>query len=155
MDFCAFYPPLTFQRAAGCSAFDAGACPGSQRFRPGIAEGRRGVQTSESPDVVRRRGRWITYIQEIGALLYLPRLDSDHRGYIFAWANSFGEALEFAALCTRWRLPRTGWHYFLQHGALMPVNNGNALEDGGVQFNRLREARHVPHNEAENGDMSP
>ena len=61
--------------------------------------------TTESPDYVRRRGRWLTtkvmeiYIQEVSALMYLPRLPEFIRVAIFSWANGFREAFAFAQWC--------------------------------------------------------
>ena len=58
--------------------------------------------TTESPDYVRRRGRWITtkvmeiYIQEVSSFMYLPKLPEDVRATIFEWANGFKEAFSFA-----------------------------------------------------------
>ncbi|CAE7889207.1 mok12, partial [Symbiodinium necroappetens] len=63
--------------------------------------------TTESPDYVRRRGRWITtkvmeiYIQEVSSLMYLPRLPAETRAGLFAWANGFHEAFAFALWCRK------------------------------------------------------
>eukprot|EP00439_Symbiodinium_sp_Y106_P052481 s2793_g7.t1 len=60
------------------------------------------MNVTESPDFVRRRGRWITnkvmeiYVQEVSAMMYLPRLEQGQRENIFAWANSFQAAFQFA-----------------------------------------------------------
>ena len=60
------------------------------------------MNVTESPDLVRRRGRWITnkvmeiYVQEVSAMMYLPRLEQGQHENIFAWANSFQAAFQFA-----------------------------------------------------------
>ena len=79
---------------------------------------------TESPDFVRRRGRWITtkvreiYIQEVAAMMFLPRLSPEQRQHIFCWANVFDEALEYAALCKDLRVPPRSWLFLLQQGVL-------------------------------------
>ena len=80
------------------------------------------MQATESPDLVRRRGRWISnkdmeiYSQEVSSLLYLPRLPSEHRLQVFASANSFEEVFAFAVCCKKCELAPKAWLFMLQQG---------------------------------------
>ena len=70
------------------------------------------MQMTENPDYVRRRGRWITnkvmeiYIQEVAAIMYLPRLPVSLKERIFAVANFFENMLVQAKLWTTWQFPK-------------------------------------------------
>ena len=80
------------------------------------------MNVTESPDFVRRRGRWITnkvmeiYVQEVSAMMYLPRLEQGQRENIFAWANSFQAAFQFAKWSADLHLSPSLRHTLLQHG---------------------------------------
>ena len=77
---------------------------------------------TEAPDLVRRRGRWVSnkvmeiYVQEVSAMLYLPRLSPEQREHIFAWTNSFEAAFEFAKWSHELHLSPSTRHVLLQHG---------------------------------------
>ena len=79
---------------------------------------------TEAPDMVRRRGRWVSnkvmeiYVQEVSAMLYLPRLSPEQREHIFAWTNSFEAAFEFARWSRELHLSPSTRHVLLQHGVL-------------------------------------
>ncbi|CAE7206504.1 mok12, partial [Symbiodinium necroappetens] len=78
----------------------------------------------ESPDVVRRRGRWVSakvmeiYIQEVSAMMFLPRLGPEQRRCIFNWANVFDEVLDYVAWCQTLAVPARSWLFLLQQGVL-------------------------------------
>ena len=80
--------------------------------------------SSESPDLVRRRGRWVTlrvmeiYIQEVAAMMFLPRLEPELRQHIFSWANVFDEALDYVAWCQVLGISPKAWLFLLQQGVL-------------------------------------
>ncbi|CAE7365687.1 mok12, partial [Symbiodinium necroappetens] len=80
--------------------------------------------SSESPDLVRRRGRWVTlrvmeiYIQEVAAMMFLPRLEPELRQHIFSWANVFDEALDYVAWCQALSILPKAWLFLLQQGVL-------------------------------------
>ena len=84
------------------------------------------MQVTESPDLVRRRGRWISnrvmeiYVQEISALMYLPRLPSDIKEHIYLWANSLNSCLDAAAKFSAYKLSPCHWHSLLRQGVVMP-----------------------------------
>ena len=80
------------------------------------------MQVTESPDLVRRRGRWVSnrvmeiYVQEVGALLYLPRLPTNIKEYIFPWANGLNGFLAAAARFVAYKIPSCHWHSLLRQG---------------------------------------
>ena len=80
--------------------------------------------SSESPGLVRRRGRWVTlrvmeiYVQEVAAMMYLPRLEPELRQHIFDWANVFDEALDYVSWCQALGILPKAWLFLLQQGAL-------------------------------------
>ena len=84
------------------------------------------MQVTESPDLVRRRGRWVSnrimeiYVQEVSALMYLPRLPPDKKNYIYQWANSLNSCLDAAAKFSAYKLPPCHWHALLRQGVVMP-----------------------------------
>lgn len=71
----------------GVKSLDVGS------LRPGGATWQ--LQTTEDPDFVRRRGRWINakvmeiYIQEIGSIQFLLHLNQQQRSFIFGLARRF------------------------------------------------------------------
>ena len=76
------------------------------------------MQCTEDPEYVRRRGRWITtkvmdiYVQEVTAILYLPKLPGPAKDKIFLVANSAAE------LWSQWQIPATAWYFLASHGAM-------------------------------------
>ena len=80
------------------------------------------MQVTESPDLVRRRGRWITnrvmeiYAQEVGALLYLPRLPPRLKDNVFAWASKLDEMLVVASQLADLGVLPCHWHALLRQG---------------------------------------
>ncbi|CAE7243857.1 mok12 [Symbiodinium necroappetens] len=80
--------------------------------------------STESPELVRRRGRWVTakvmeiYIQEMAAMMFLPRLEPELRENIFNWANVFDEAFEFVVWCQSLGLLPKYWLFLLQQGVI-------------------------------------
>ena len=84
------------------------------------------MQVTESPDLVRRRGRWVSnrimeiYVQEVSALMYLPRLPPDTKNYIYQWANSLNSCLDAAAKFSAYKLSPCHWHALLRQGVVMP-----------------------------------
>ena len=89
------------------------------------------MNVTESPDLVRRRGRWITnkvmeiYVQEVSAMMYLPRLEQGQHENIFAWANSFQAAFQFAKWSVDLHLSPSLRHILLQHGSTMLESSGD------------------------------
>ena len=81
------------------------------------------MDTTENPDYVRRRGRWITtkvmeiYVQEVTALTFLPRLPDDVKQHVFAWAGVFAAMVDKAERWHAFSLPASSWKYLAAHGA--------------------------------------
>ena len=77
------------------------------------------LHCTENPDLVRRRGRWMSmrvmeiYLQEVEAITYLPSLSSDQRTFLQNMAASFPALLRQAASFTRARIPGQAWYYLL------------------------------------------
>ncbi|CAE7042204.1 unnamed protein product [Symbiodinium sp. CCMP2592] len=116
---------LRFKKLLAAVGLPIGAVEGVRDFD--LASLRAGGATwlmnvTESPDLVRRRGRWITnkvmeiYVQEVSAMMYLPRLEQGQRENLFAWTNSFQSALEFAQWSSSLHLSPSLRHVLLQHG---------------------------------------
>ena len=79
------------------------------------------MQCTEDPEYVRRRGRWITtniYVQEVTAILYLPKLPGPVKDKIFLVANFFERMLSAAELWSQWQIPATAWYFLASHGAM-------------------------------------
>ncbi|CAE7762310.1 mok12 [Symbiodinium sp. CCMP2592] len=116
---------LRFKKLLAAVGLPIGAVEGVRDFD--LASLRAGGATwlmnvTESPDLVRRRGRWITnkvmeiYVQEVSAMMYLPRLEQGQRKNLFAWTNSFQSAFEFAQWSSSLHLSPSLRHVLLQHG---------------------------------------
>ncbi|OLP79200.1 hypothetical protein AK812_SmicGene40547 [Symbiodinium microadriaticum] len=78
-------------------------------FRPGGATWM--LHCTENPDLVRRRGRWLSlrvmeiYLQEVEAITYLPSLSADQRDFLKLMAESFPALLRKASFFQRARIP--------------------------------------------------
>ena len=65
------------------------------------------LQTSEDSELVRRRGRWLNsrtmeiYIQEIGALIFMHRLNPRAKQLVFGALGSFAGAVKWAEIFLR------------------------------------------------------
>ncbi|CAE7267325.1 unnamed protein product [Symbiodinium pilosum] len=83
------------------------------------------MNVTENPDFVRRRGRWINnkvmdiYVQEVSAILFLPRLPAALKAKIFSLANGLNEAIAFAKNCMQMKLDSGTW-FFLACRGVMP-----------------------------------
>ena len=77
------------------------------------------LHCTENPDLVRRRGPWMSmrvmeiYLQEVEANTYLPSLTDDQRDFLQSMAASFPALLKQAAAFTRAGIPRQAWYYLL------------------------------------------
>ena len=73
------------------------------------------LQTSEDGELVRRRGRWINskvmeiYIQEVSAVLFLPRLPQATRDRVLLAASTFPAMLAQAEDLVSQRIPESLW----------------------------------------------
>ena len=84
------------------------------------------MQVTESPDVVRRRSRRVSnrvmkiYVQEVSALMYLPRLPSDiKKGIFISGAKSWNSCLDTAAKSSAYKFSPCHWHSWLRQGVVM------------------------------------
>ena len=95
----------------GVKSLDVGS------LRPGGATWQ--LQTTEDPDFVRRRGRWVNskvmeiYIQEIGSIQYLLRLSQHQRQRIFDLARLFPALLKEVELLKIAKIPSLAWYPLL------------------------------------------
>ena len=95
----------------GVKSLDVGS------LRPGGATWQ--LQTTEDPDFVRRRGRWVNskvmeiYIQEIGSIQYLLRLSQHQRQRIFDLARLFPALLKEVELLKIAKIPSMAWYPLL------------------------------------------
>ena len=73
------------------------------------------MNVTENPDLVRRRGRWINnkvmevYVQEVSAVLFLPRLPAEVKLKIFQLANKLNEAVSFSTTCLKLKVDFKAW----------------------------------------------
>ena len=80
------------------------------------------MEVSEDPDLVRRRGRWLTnrimevYVQQITAILYLPRLPEDLRFSILDIAKGFRSAVIQAGALQHFCIPCHLWYNIFSCG---------------------------------------
>ena len=83
------------------------------------------MSVTENPDFVRRRGRWINnkvmdiYVQEVSAILFLPRLPLALKRKIFSLANGLTEAIAFASSCMQMKLESKTWFFLACRGAML------------------------------------
>ena len=93
----------------GVKALDLGS------LRPGGATHL--LQTTESGDLVMRRGRWASYrvmsiyIQEVSATSYLSLLEPDVRDKVLTTAACFPAFLEKAEHLDRAEIPKHVWYF--------------------------------------------
>ena len=77
------------------------------------------LHCTENPDLVRRRGRWLSlrvmeiYLQEVEAITYLPSLSADQRDFLKLMAESFPALLRKASFFQQARIPTAAWYYLL------------------------------------------
>ncbi|OLP77151.1 hypothetical protein AK812_SmicGene42825 [Symbiodinium microadriaticum] len=77
-------------------------------FRPGGATWM--LHCTENPDLVRRRGRWLSlrvmeiYLQEVEAITYLPSLSTEQRDFLKLMAEAFPVFLQKATFLQKARL---------------------------------------------------
>ena len=82
------------------------------------------LQTSEDGELVRRRGRWINskvmeiYIQEVSAVLFLPRLPQATRDRVLLAASTFPAMLAQAEDLVSQRIPESLWFTITAAGRL-------------------------------------
>lgn len=82
-------------------------------LRPGGATWQ--LQTTEDPDFVRRRGRWVNakvmeiYVQEIGSIQYLLHLSQQQRTLVFSLARLFPSVLQQTELLHKAKVPTAAW----------------------------------------------
>ena len=73
------------------------------------------MQTTESGDLLQRRGRWANrrmmdiYVQEVTALVYLKRVPEHTKNHVLMVSDSFLQVLAKAELFTQARIPPSSW----------------------------------------------
>ena len=73
------------------------------------------MQTTESGDLLQRRGRWANrrmmdiYVQEVTALVYLKRIPEHTKNHVLMVSDSFLQVLAKAELFTQARIPPSSW----------------------------------------------
>lgn len=73
------------------------------------------ISKSESVELTRRRGRWVslkvleTYLQEVAASTYLNEVSDGSKELILAAMSSFVSILETAERLTRCCIPKATW----------------------------------------------
>ena len=83
------------------------------------------MNATENPDFVRRRGRWINnkvmevYVQEVSAILFLPRLPAEIKGHIFYLANGLNVAVSFASTCMQLKVENAAWFFLACRGVML------------------------------------
>ena len=99
----------------GLSSPEGGAHFDLASFRPGGATWM--LQLTENPDLVRRRGRWLSmrvmeiYLQEVQAATYLPSLRADQRAALNQACELFPSILARAIFFTESRIPPQAWYF--------------------------------------------
>ena len=84
-------------------------------FRPGGATWL--LQNTENPDLVRRRGRWLSprimdiYLQEVEAATFLTEQSMDVRARVHYVASTFPAVLQKISLWHRAKIPATTWYW--------------------------------------------
>ena len=77
------------------------------------------LQLTENPDLVRRRGRWLStkimeiYLQEVQAATYLPSLQDDQRAALTEACDLFPYVLARVLFFTASNIPPQVWYYLL------------------------------------------
>ena len=86
------------------------------------------LQTTEDGELVRRRGRWVNakvmdiYIQEVSAVLFLPRLPKHTREKVLVAASAFPAMLQQAEALSSLDIPERIWFSLTAAGtALSPA----------------------------------
>ena len=75
------------------------------------------LQATENPDLVRRRGRWLStrvmeiYLQEVQATTYIPSLDTKYRAALAQACDAFPHILAKAAFFVESHIPPQAWYY--------------------------------------------
>ncbi|CAE7348123.1 unnamed protein product, partial [Symbiodinium microadriaticum] len=93
------------QARFGLTSSDGSAHFDLSSFRPGGATWM--LHCTENPDLVRRRGRWMSmrvmeiYLQEVEAITYMPSLTDNQRDFLQNMAASFPALLKQAAAFTK------------------------------------------------------
>ncbi|CAE7191860.1 unnamed protein product [Symbiodinium microadriaticum] len=86
-------------------------------FRPGGATWM--LHCTENPDLVRRRGRWLSlrvmeiYLQEVEAITYLPSLSVEQRDFLKLMTESFPVLLRKASFFQSAKIPTAAWFFLL------------------------------------------
>ena len=107
---------------------------------------------SEDSELVRRRGRWINskvmeiYVQEVGSLQFLPRLDKKIRERIFQGVTLFPWCLEYASKLYNAGVPETIWFLLFKSEAsqVQPVGEVQLGKDGCMQLKAAARMNPVP-----------
>ena len=100
-------------KKAGSPALELGS------FRPGGATWL--LQQCENPELVRRRGRWLSprvmeiYLQEVEAATFLVNQQVHVREKVQQVASVFPALLEKAVLWNKSNIPAAAWFYLFQH----------------------------------------
>ena len=74
---------------------------------------------TENPDLVRRRGRWLStrvmeiYLQEVQAATYLPSLSTERRAVLQQASEAFSSILAKAIFFIDSNIPQAAWYYLL------------------------------------------
>ena len=95
------------------------------------------LHQTESPELVRRRGRWMSmrtceiYLQEVLVTTYLEKLDKRARDRILLFAGGYAETLEQCVTFLEHGIPLASW-FFLLRGAGDPMKTaGKSGSYGG------------------------
>ena len=114
----------------------------TKEFRPfELASFRAGGATwllgrTEAPDLVRRRGRWLSaksmeiYLQEITVATCWPKLDSETRERIQIFAGCFAQVLQTATFLKEAQVPTPLWQAIFAHST-----SGDVGEHGSMTAN--------------------
>ena len=97
------------------------------------------LHQTESPELVRRRGRWMSmrtceiYLQEVLVTTYLEKLDKRARDRILLFAGGYAETLEQCVTFLEHGIPLASW-FFLLRGAGDPMKTaGKSGSYGGFE----------------------
>ena len=107
----------TLQERLGLASPDGGAHFDLASFRPGGATWM--LTMTENPDLVRRRGRWLStrvmeiYLQEVQAATYLPSLSTERRAVLQQASEAFSSILAKAIFFIDSNIPQAAWYYLL------------------------------------------
>ena len=117
------------------------------------------LMLTEDSELVRRRGRWMAhrtmeiYLQEVGAAVFFPSLQSCVKDRILRLATAFPELLQQMLFLTKVQIPPTAWFVLFQAGT-DGKNGQESWEDGlGSERSRRQQSKNQGKVEKKGGEQ--